>query len=73
MDLPELARDTASKTKAKSKVLIPWLPDPFECPECNVYCDATSVFDYRTAAFHDRATPAWECPECSKTFYRETL
>jgi len=30
----------------------------------------TTVYDTTTAAFHSGETPAWECPECGKTFYR---
>lgn len=69
--LPELTRDAAEATQSKARNLIPWLPDPHRCEDCGTYCIATQVFDHRTAAFHNRATPAWECPECQSTFYRE--
>ncbi|QAS68837.1 Zn-finger protein [Haloferax tailed virus 1] len=42
------------------------------CDHCNVACEETFVFDVRQAAFDDGQTPAWECPECEQTYYRET-
>jgi len=38
--------------------------------DCGGECRETTVFDARTAAFHQGETPAWECKECGKTFYR---
>lgn len=38
--------------------------------DCGGECRETTVFDARTAAFHNGETPAWECKECGKTFYR---
>ena len=38
--------------------------------DCGVECRETTVYDTTTAAFHNGETPAWECPECGKTFYR---
>jgi len=38
--------------------------------DCGVECRETTVYDTTTAAFHSGETPAWECPECGKTFYR---
>ena len=38
--------------------------------DCGGECRETTVFDARTAAFHNGETPAWECKECGKTYYR---
>jgi rubredoxin len=70
-DLPTLdgATDAIERT---AKQLCPWLPDPFECPECKVYTDATRAYDPQTAAFGKGGyVQAWECPECEATFRRE--
>jgi len=49
---------------------LPWL-DSFKCPECNSHCTQTHTYSVDTAAFDEGATPAWECEQCDKRFYRE--
>jgi len=49
---------------------IPWL-DSFRCPECNSHCEQTHTYSVDTAAFDEGATPAWECEQCDKRFYRD--
>ena len=41
------------------------------CPDCGVECTETTVYDVHTAAFEGGETPAFECPECSRAWYRE--
>jgi transcription elongation factor Elf1 len=72
-DIPfvDTAQDTVNDVKQKGKTLVPWLPDPFKCPECNRYCDSTRVYDPQRAAFHPGGlAPAWTCPECNQDFVR---
>jgi len=71
MELPELATDAQETVEREARNLIPWLPDPMTCPDCNTLCKATHVYDYRTAAFTGGAQPAWECPECETEYVRE--
>lgn len=74
MDIPELTTETASKAKNKTKNLIPWLPDPYICDECEVYCDAERTYDPQTAAFHPNGmAPSWVCPECGTAYRRERV
>jgi ribosomal protein L37AE/L43A len=42
------------------------------CPSCNVACEPTYTYDPDRAAFDGGESPAWECPECSREFVRET-
>lgn len=70
-DLPTLdgATDAIERT---AKQLCPWLPDPFECPECGVYTDAERCYDPQRAAFHPGGmAPCWHCPECGSNYARE--
>lgn len=73
MDLPRL-NDTAEKAKEQAKgKLISWLPR-FECPKCNVACEAGYRYDPDTAAFHAETNgevPAWICPQCDSAYRRE--
>jgi transcription elongation factor Elf1 len=58
--------------QAKAKTLVPWLPNPFECPECGVYTDAERCYDPQRAAFYSMGmAPCWECPECGRQFQRD--
>lgn len=41
------------------------------CDTCNQNCVETTVHDPRTAAFYEGETPAWECENCGRTYYRE--
>lgn len=66
MELPELG-DTAESVRENVKTLVPWLPKPFECPNCSRYCDAVVTYDPHMVEYTD----AWRCPECSNEFYRE--
>jgi hypothetical protein len=70
-DLPTL--DGAKKAvETTAKTLVPWLPDPFECPECRVYCDAERTYDPQRAAFYPMGqAPCWLCPECGSEYVRE--
>jgi transcription elongation factor Elf1 len=43
------------------------LPEPFECPDCGVECEAVVTFDPRMQEHVD----AWWCPTCEAKFYRE--
>jgi transcription elongation factor Elf1 len=72
MELPELGEQT-EKVKENVKTLVPWLPEPFTCPECNRYCDSTRAYDPQRAAFYSMGmAPAWTCPECERDFVRES-
>ena len=64
----ENIEDTSLKDTIKSA--IPWL-DSFKCPECNSHCEQTHTYSVDTAAFDEGATPAWECEQCDKRFYRD--
>lgn len=62
--------DAVSKA---TKTLVPWLPDPYTCDDCGVYCDAVRAYDPEQAAFYPNGeAPAWECPECEATYRRES-
>jgi len=66
--LPELGGDGSISNRAKS--LLPWLPDPYECPECSRLCDADHTYSPQEAAFHPGGmVPSWYCKECD-THYR---
>ena len=67
MELPELNKESVEETVGQGKRLIPWLPDPHECPDCSVYCDATHGYVEEQACYMD----TWTCPSCSKRFYRD--
>jgi hypothetical protein len=67
--LPELGGDGELSNRVKG--LIPWLPNPYECDSCGVYCDATRAYDPQTAAFNPSGmAKAWTCPECQATYRR---
>jgi len=73
MNLPELA-ETAESVSQQAKTLLPWLPDPYTCPSCGVYCDASRTYDPQQAAFYPNGmAPSWECPECGSEFRRDTV
>ncbi len=42
------------------------------CPDCGVDCVETTVYDVHTAAWNEGQTPAYECPECQRRWYRES-
>jgi hypothetical protein len=67
--LPDLS-ESAESAREGVKNLISWLPDPYECDDCNVYCDATETYNPQTAAFDGGACPAWECPHCGREYVR---
>jgi predicted RNA-binding Zn-ribbon protein involved in translation (DUF1610 family) len=72
MELPELGT-TSEQVQEKVKTLVPWLPDPFECPDCGVYTDAERTYDPQRAAFYPMGmAPCWKCPECGREFVRES-
>jgi len=71
MDLPELS-ETAESVSQQAKTLIPWLPDPMECPECAVYCNYDHGYDPARAAFFPVGQcPIWRCPNCETKYRRE--
>lgn len=47
--------------------LIPWLPDPDRCPECDTLMQADTVWDPREA----RHVHAWTCPACDTSTRRD--
>lgn len=53
--------------KNRGRELLPWMPDPFVCDDCRVYCEATRVYDPQLVD----AVDAWECPDCGSRFYRD--
>lgn len=68
--LPELnktASDAKEQVENHARNLLPWLPDPYTCGNCNVLCGADVVYDYRMFEYTD----AWTCPECESSYYRE--
>lgn len=70
MDLPDLS-ESAETAREGVKNLVPWLPDPEQCPECGQYMDATRAYDSQQAAFHPGGmAPAWECADCGVTLRR---
>jgi len=70
MEIPELG-EGATDAKESVRNLVPWLPDPYKCPECGVYCTTSRKYDPRTAAFHPGGmAPSWKCPECGSEYRR---
>lgn len=70
-DLPTLD-GVAEGVRQRTKELCPWLPDPFQCPECQVYTDAERTYDPQRAAFHPMGmAPSWYCGECDTHYVRE--
>jgi len=66
----EKVKEGATEIKQKAIDALPWLAS-FECPECGSYCNQTMAYAVDTAAFDNGATPAWECEQCDKRYYRE--
>jgi len=66
----ENVKEGATEIKQQAIDALPWLAS-FKCPECGGYCNQTMAYSVDTAAFDEGATPAWECTECDKQFYRE--
>lgn len=68
MDLPSLSADTDSLSDVSNSVkgLLPWLPDPYRCDDCGVFCEASASYDYQMYEY----TPSWECPECNSKYRR---
>jgi len=66
----EKVKEGATEITHKAIDALPWLAS-FECPNCGSYCDETMAYSVDTAAFDGGATPAWECEQCDKRFYRE--
>lgn len=66
VEIPELGdvQDTVEET---GRNLIPWLPDPFTCPECNVYCYTSMTWDPHMVEY----TESWECRECGQHYRRD--
>lgn len=62
-DLPTFADATDAAEQAvrsHGRTLIPWLPDPPQCPECAALTYADVTFDPREA-YH---VTTWYCAEC---------
>ncbi len=57
------------RTKQTIVNALPWL-ESYQCDNCGAYCDQTYTYAVDTAAFDNGATPAWDCPECDKQYYR---
>lgn len=55
----------------RARGLIPWLPDPHECPYCGVFCVTGVGYDPLQAAFHGGQSPVWRCRECGREYRRE--
>jgi len=66
----EKVKEGATEIKQKATDALTWL-ESFQCPECGSYCNQTMAYSVDTAAFDNGATPAWECEQCDKQFYRE--
>jgi len=66
----EMAEESVESIKQSVSSAIPWLPS-HTCEACGALCEETEVFDPTTAAFEDRATPAWFCPNCETHYYRD--
>lgn len=59
-DLPtfgDAKNDATDAVKRHGRTLIPWLPDPMDCPECGALMYASETFDSRQAAY----VASWEC------------
>lgn len=69
MDLPTFseATDAASDAAQEARTLIPWLPDPPQCPGCGTLQSASETFDPDQALY----VTSWYCPECDQHRYRE--
>ncbi len=74
MGLPTFNRDDGETaddvptTEARG-ALIPWLPDPPNCPECQVLMKADTVYDPREV----RYVHAWTCPACDTSIHRDPV
>ena len=69
MNLPTFddAGDAAEPVANHGRALIPWLPDPQQCPECGALMLADVTFDPHFVEH----TPCWSCPECGTETYRD--
>lgn len=66
MDLPEFAKDASEAVETEARNLIPWLPDPETCSDCNSLMYAEVVYDPTMCEYTD----AWVCRNCGKQVYR---
>lgn len=55
--------------QAERGALVPWLPDPEQCPECDTLMQADVVYDPREA----RHVHAWTCPSCDTSIPRDPV
>jgi len=43
----------------------------YVCPECNVACEESRVYDPQRAAFDGGDSPSWYCDSCESHYVRE--
>jgi hypothetical protein len=62
MDLPTFndATDATDAVRGHGRALIPWLPDPPNCPECDAMLYADVTFDPTMAEYVN----SWTCRAC---------
>lgn len=74
--LPDLtdATDSVRTVSQKAVSTLPWLSDPFTCPECNVPCEESAAYDPIEGAFYEwigGERPTYQCPRCETHYRRE--
>jgi hypothetical protein len=70
VDIPEFGdgdSSTVESVSERAKGLVPWLPDPYRCDNCDSLCKASVTWDPQMCDYMD----SWECPECGSAYYRE--
>lgn len=69
VDLPsfEDVDDVGDAVQQRGRTLIPWLPDPQNCPECGSLMYAGETFDPRMV----ETVACWTCRECGTETYRD--
>jgi transcription elongation factor Elf1 len=67
MEIPELGEATDDIAQ-QGRNLLPWLPDPLECPKCGAYCYTSTTWDPHMVEY----TESWLCKSCNQHYYRDT-
>jgi len=70
VDVPSFGQSDSKSVESvseRAKGLIPWLPDPYKCDDCNSTCEAAVTFDPTLC----EPVKCWTCSNCGSTFYRE--
>ncbi len=72
VDPKDLLIDSAAEATETFKEFLGIREAVYSCDKCGSPCEETYAYNANTAAFDRGECPAWECPECSALYVRES-